>query len=159
MRPSKKLPAILLILLLMPSLLFAQKNLSDWSNVEKLKPGTKVIVTTRKGREFVGEKRQTTDDTLFMEVGLPGSGTRVISVPREEIGEVRKGKSNWMYPLIGAAIGVAAGVAIGSTADHPGSDDPGLGKLVGGGLGGLIGSGTGSVIAKTKRWKKVYIAP
>ena len=159
MRPSKKLPAIFLLLLLTPSLLFAQKNLSDWGNVEKLKSGTRVIVTTRKGREFVGEKRQTTDDTLFMEVGLPGSGTRVISVPRDEIEEVRKGKSRWVYPLIGAAIGVAAGVAIGSTADHPGSDDPGLGKLVGGGLGGLIGGGTGSVIAKTKRWKKIYVAP
>jgi hypothetical protein len=116
-------------------------------------------VTTRKGREFIGEKRQTTDDTLFVEIGLPGSGTRVISVPREEIGEVRKGKSRWVYPLLGAAIGVAAGVAIGSTADHPGSDDPGLGKLLGGGLGGLIGGGTGSVIAKTKRWKKIYSAP
>ncbi|MDX6305587.1 MAG: hypothetical protein QOI77_2556 [Blastocatellia bacterium] len=159
MRPSKKLPATFLILVLIPSLLVAQKNLSDWSNVEKLKPGTRVIVTTRKGREFIGEKRQTTDDTLFMEIGLPGSGTRVISVPREEIGEVRKGKSRWVYPLLGAAIGVAAGVAIGSTADHPGSDDPGLGKLLGGGLGGLIGGGTGSVIAKTKRWKKIYSAP
>jgi hypothetical protein len=159
MRPLKRLPVAFLVLLLTPVFVFAQKNLSDWGNVEKLKPGTRVIVTTRKGREFFGEKRQTTDDTLFMEISLPGSGTRVISMPREEIGEVRKGKSRWMLPLIGAAIGVAAGVAIGSTADHPGTDDPGLGKLVGGGLGGLIGGGTGGVIAKTKRWKKVYISP
>ena len=155
----KKLLAIVLGMLLTPSLLFAQNNLSGWSNVEKLKAGTKVVVTTKKGREFIGEKRQTTDDTLFMEIGLPGSGTRVISVPREEIGEVRKRKLRWVYPLIGLAIGVAAGVAIGSTADHPGSDDPGLGKLLGAGLGGLIGAGTGGVIAKTKRWKKIYIAP
>ena len=111
MRPLKKLPAIFLLLLLAPSISFAQKNLSDWGNVEKLKPGTRVIVTTRKGREFFGEKRQTTDDTLFMEIGLPGSGTRVISVPREEIGEIQKGKSRWVYPLIGAAIGMSAGVA------------------------------------------------
>jgi hypothetical protein len=116
-------------------------------------------VTTKKMREFAGEKRQSTDDTLFMEIGLPVNGTRVISLSREEIAEVRKGKSRWVLPLLGAAIGVAAGVAIGSTADHPGSDDPGLGKLLGGGLGGLIGGGTGSVIAKSQRWKKVYIAP
>jgi len=159
MKPLKKLPAIFLVLLLTPVFLFAQKSLSDWGNVEKLKPGAKIVVTTKKGREFIGEKRRSTDDTLFMEIGLPVNGTRVIGLSREEIGEVRKGKLRWMFPIIGAAIGVAAGVAIGSTADHPGTDDPGLGKLVGGGLGGLIGGGTGSVIAKTKRWKKVYVAP
>ena len=82
--------AVVLVLLLMPSLLFAQNNLSDWGNVQKLKPGTRIIVTTRKGIEFAGVKRQAADDTLFMEVGLPVEGTRTISLPREEIAEVRK---------------------------------------------------------------------
>jgi hypothetical protein len=157
MKPLKRLLTIVLGLILMPGLLFAQKNLADWGNVEKLKSGTKVIVTTKKGMEFAGEKRQTTDDTLFMDVALPGQGTRTISLPREEVAEVRKRKSRGMMPLIGAAIGVAAGVAIGSTADHSGSDDPGLGKVVGGGLGGLIGLSAGGFIPRKS--KQVYVAP
>lgn len=136
-RELKTALAILLVLLLTPNLLFAQQNLSDWSNVERLKPDTRVIVSTKKGIAFSGVKRQSTDDTLFMEIALPVHGNRTISLTREEIAEVRKGKSrSAVMLLVGAAIGVAAGVAIGSRADHPYSDDPGLGKLLGGGLGG-----------------------
>jgi len=147
----------LLVLLLMPGCLFAQKNLSDWSNVEKLKPGTRIVVRTKKGIEFTGEKRQTSDDTLFMEIGLPVHGTRTISLAREDLAEVRVGKSRIVLRIITVAIGVAVGVAIGSAYDHPGSDDPGLGKLLGGGLGGAIGlAGATGIKRKTK---KVYVAP
>ena len=158
--------AVVLVLLLMPSLLFAQNNLSDWGNVQKLKPGTRIIVTTRKGIEFAGVKRQAADDTLFMEVGLPVEGTRTISLPREEIAEVRKRKSpDLKWALIGAAVGVGLGIAIGSTADHAGSDDPGLGKLIGGALGGLIGLVVGVAVpreasrrAAPRKGKLIYVA-
>lgn len=160
MKSFKRSLAILLVLILTPGFLFAQQSLSDWGNVEKLKPGTKIIVGTRKGFEFIGVKRQSSDDTLFMEVALPGEGTRVIGVPRDEIAEVGKGKSRGIVmPLIGAAIGVAAGVAIGATADHPGSDDPGLGKLIGGALGGLIGFAAGGAIPAKRKTKQIYVAP
>jgi hypothetical protein len=167
MRRLNKPLAVLLVLSLTPGLLFAQQNLSDWSNVEKLKPGTRIIVSTRKGIEFAGVKRQSTDDTLFMEVGLPVDGTRTISLPREEIAEVRKRKSpDLKWSLIGAVVGVGLGVAIGSTADHPGSDDPGLGKLIGGALGGLIGLAVGVAVpreasrrAAPRKGKKIYVAP
>jgi hypothetical protein len=154
----KKLLAIVLGLLLTPTLLFAQKNLSDWGNVEKLNPGTKVIVSTKKGIAWSGQKRQSTDDTLFIEVALPVHGTRTISLTREEIAEVRKGKfPGIVMLLVGAAVGVAAGIAIGSTLDHPGSDDPGLGKLLGGGVGGLAGLTVASALPK--KTKKVYVSP
>ncbi|HMJ25031.1 MAG TPA: hypothetical protein VK475_04360, partial [Pyrinomonadaceae bacterium] len=145
-------------ILLMPSLLFAQNNLSDWANVERLKPGTKVIVSTKKGIAWSGQKRQSTDDTLFVEVALPVHGTRTISLTREEIAEVRKGKFHGIVMLlVGAAVGAGVGVAIGSTLDHVGSDDPGLGKLLGGGVGGLAGlTVAGALPRKTK---KIYVAP
>jgi hypothetical protein len=93
-----------------------------------------------------------------MEVDLPVHGTRIISLTREEIAEVRKGKSREIVMLlVGTAIGVAAGVAIGSTLDHPGSDDPGLGKLLGGGVGGLAGLTVAG--AFPRKTKKVYVAP
>jgi hypothetical protein len=158
MRPLKKLLAIVLGLLLMPGLLFAQKNLSDWGNVEKLKPGTKVIVSTKKGIAWSGQKRQSTDDTLFMEVALPVHGARIISLTRDEIAEVRKGKSRGIVMLlVGTTVGIAAGVALGSTLDHPGSDDPGLGKLLGGGVGGLAGLTAASALPR--KTKKIYVAP
>lgn len=158
MKPAMKPLAILLILFLTPTLLFAQQNLSDWANVERLKPDTRVIVTTKKGIAFSGVKRQSTDDTLFMEIALPVHGTRTISLAREDIAEVRKGKSRSAVWLIaGVAIGVAVGTAIGATADHPGTDDPNIGKVLGGGLGALGGLAVaGSLPRKSK---KVYVAP
>ena len=158
MRPLKRLFAIGFVLLLTPGLLFAQKKLSDWNNVEKLKSSAKIIVTTKKGMEFAGEKRQVTDDTLFLETALPVHGTRIITLERVEIAAVRQRKSRGFLVVIGAAIGVAAGAAIGAAVyDHPGTDDPHMGALVIGALGGLIGGGTASLIPK--KTKTIYLAP
>lgn len=150
--------AVVLGVLLMPNLLFAQKQ-SDWSVIEKLKVGTQIIVITKNGREFVGEKRQATDDTLFMETNFMVQGTRTISLTRAEIGEVQKRESRRYSPLIGAAIGIGLGIAIGATQDHPYSDDPGLGKLVGGVMGGAIGFGAGATVQKLSKSKMIYFAP
>lgn len=153
-----KVSAILFTVLLLPTQLLAQQNLSDWGNVAKLKPDTRVIVSTKKGLAFSGVKRQSTDDSLFMEIALPVHGTRTISLSRDEIAEVRKGKSRSVVMLlVGVAIGVAAGVAIGSTADHPGTDDPHIGKILGGGLGALGGLAVAG--AFPRKSKKIYVAP
>ena len=161
MKSLKTLTAIVLILLLMPSALFAQKSLNDWNNVVKLKSGTKIVVITKNGREFAGEKRVANDDVLFMQTNFEVQGQRTFSLSRDEIAEVRKrNKNRWLLPLVGAAVGIGVGVAIGSTADHPGSDDPGLGKMVGGAMGGLIGAGAGGAAARFgKSTKAVYVAP
>jgi hypothetical protein len=159
MMSLKRPLAIALVLLFTPSMLLAQKSLSDWSVIEKLKPGTQIIVTTKNGREFMGEKRQSTDDTLFMETSSAVQGLLTISLSRDEIAEVRKRKSRAFFPLIAAAIGIGVGAAIGSTADHPYSDDPGLGKLVGGVMGGAIGLGAGSFFGRTIKSKRIYVAP
>jgi hypothetical protein len=139
--------------------MFAQQALSNWSNVENLKPGTKIVVRTKNGREYVGTKRQSTDDTLFMEARFPVQGLRTISLSKDEVQEVRKNKSTFYYPLIGLAIGLGVGVAIGARADHPGTDDPNLGKILGGGLGGGIGLVTGEGISRRPKTKQIYVAP
>ena len=158
MKQLQKLLAILLVFLLTPAGLFAQKKLSDWSNVEKLKPSARIIVTTKKGQEFFGEKRHTTADTLFMEINLPGQGTRTITLEKDDIAEVRKKKSGSWLPVIGGAIGVGAGIGFGSLADHPGTDDPHMGAMIGGLMGGLFGLLGGQFVAKVKT-KKIYVAP
>jgi hypothetical protein len=158
MGPLKRLFAIGFVCLLTPGFLCAQKKLSDWGNVEQLKPGTRIIVTTKKGMEFVGEKRQSNDDTLFMETTSAVTGTRTISLARDEIAEVRKKKSHGWLPFIGAAIGTAAGAAIGNAVyDHRGTDDPHSGAMVMGALGGVIGLAAGTVVPHKS--KIIYLAP
>jgi len=159
MQSLKKLLSMVLILLVASTTLFAQQSLSNWSNVENLKPGTKIVVRTKNGREFVGTKRQSTNDTLFMEARFPVQGARTISLSKDEIQEVRKNKSTFYYPLVGLAIGLGVGVAIGARADHPGTDDPNLGKMLGGGLGGGIGLIAGEGLSRRPKTKQVYLAP
>jgi hypothetical protein len=156
---SVKLVSLVLVLLLSSLPTFAQQSLSSWANVENLKNGTNIVVVTKNGREFIGKKRQSTNDTLFMETKFAVQGNRTISLTKDEIGQVSKTKSKWFYPLIGLGIGLAAGVAIGSTADHPYSDDPGMGKLLGGLLGGPVGLATGSFLARKPGTKTIYVAP
>lgn len=160
MQSAKQLLSIVLVLLMSSATMFAQQALSNWSNVENLKPGTKIVVRTKNGREYVGTKRQSTGDTLFMEARFPVQGVRTISLSKDEIQEVRKQKSSsFVYPLLGLAIGIGVGVAIGSTADHPGTDDPSLGKILGGGLGGGIGLAAGEGISRRPKTKQIYVAP
>lgn len=159
MQSAKRLLSMVLVLLLASTTLFAQQALSNWSNVENLKSGTKVVVRTKNGREFVGTKRQSTDDTLFMEASFPVQGMRTISLSKDEIQEVRKNKSTFFYPLLGLAIGVGVGVALGSRYDHRGSEDPNLGKVLVGGLGGGIGLAAGAGFSRKPRTKQIYVAP
>lgn len=159
MKSLKTLTAFVLVLLL-PGTLFAQKSPNDWNNVVKMKSGTRIVVITKNGREFAGEKRVANNDMLFMEADSQVQGPLTINLSRDEIAEVRKRKNRWLLPLVSAAVGIGVGVAIGATADHPYSDDPGLGKLAGGLLGGLFGVSAGSAAVRfRKQTKAVYMAP
>jgi len=96
----KRLAVNLFMLLLVPGLLLAQAKTSDWNAVDKLKPGTKIIVITKSGREFAGAKRISNDELLFMEVVLPSSEKRTISLEKDEIREIRETKLNWIYKVL-----------------------------------------------------------
>ena len=154
-----KLFSLVLSLLLTSLPVAAQQPLSKWANVENLKNGTKVVVLTRNGREFIGIKRQATDDSLSIETKFAVQGNRTISLTRDEIAEVRKTKPTWFYPLLGLGVGIAAGAAIGSTADRPGTDDPTIGRVIGGGLGAGIGLAVGAGLARRPGTKTIYVAP
>lgn len=159
MQIIKRTVAIALILVTTSSLLLAQKPSFDWNRVEQLKPGAKIVVVTKNGREFIGTKRQSTGDSLFMKTRFAIQGSRTISLTRDEIAEVSKRKSRWWLTPLGFGIGLAAGIAIGGAAERPGTDDPGLGKLMGGLLGSVIGLGVGGVVSKQPKIKRVYVAP
>ncbi|MFN2576267.1 MAG: hypothetical protein ABR607_01100 [Pyrinomonadaceae bacterium] len=160
MNSVKQLVSMVLVLLVGCTSLFAQQALSNWSNVENLKPGARIVVRTKNGREFIGSKRQSTDDTLFMEANFAVQGARMISLSKNEIAEVDKRKSRWFLPIIGAAVGIGAGLAWGAVADRKNYEDPGLGKALGAVFGGGIGLAAGSAAATMKpRTTAVYVAP
>ena len=158
MKSIKNLFSIALMLL-MSSASFAQQSLSNWSNVENLKHGTKIVVITKNGREFVGTKRQTTDDTLFLETTFPVHGVSTVSLTKSEISSVAKSKSRRWPIIAGAATGVAVGLAFGARADRNNYEDPGLGKALGGFLGGGLGLAAGAAFAQRPKQVLIYLAP
>jgi hypothetical protein len=96
----KRLTINLLLLLLTPAVSPGQQpNSSDWKAVEGLKAGTKIVVITRSGREFVGRKRIANDELLFMEEWPTPQLKRTISIERAEIREVRKNTLHWIYKV------------------------------------------------------------
>jgi hypothetical protein len=97
----KKLTANLLLLFITPVLLLAQQQRpSDWKAVENLKPGTKMIVITKSGREFAGSKRISNDELLFIEEWMSGQMKRTISIERDEIREVGKTTLHWILKVV-----------------------------------------------------------
>jgi hypothetical protein len=155
----KSILSIALVLSLSAGTLLAQQKLSLWSNVENLKHGARIVVLTKNGRTFFGTKRQTTDDTLFVETADELQGLRTISLSKSEIASVSIVKSRKWLAVAGAAVGVGVGLAFGARADRNNYEDPGLGKLLGGVIGGGLGFLGGSAFAMKPKQKQIYAAP
>jgi hypothetical protein len=155
----RKMAAAFLVATVLCGTALAGDNLNDWGNVEKLKAGSKVIVSTVRGQVIEGEVRAVTDDSLFLEVQLHFDNWQNVVLNRRDIVEVRQRRSRHLQTLIGGLAGVAVGAAIGAGYDaaHPGTDDPGIGKLTFGLLGGLGGMAAGASIPV--KGKKIYVAP
>jgi hypothetical protein len=151
--------AIFLTLALIGGAVQAKTNPSQWSNVQKLSPGAKLIVATSKGQAFAGELKQVNNDTLTLLVRVSHSARQAVVIRREDVSEVRKMRSKGFMTALGAGVGLGAGIAIGAVYDsqHPFSDDPGIGKAIFGGMGALIGVLGGSLLPR--KGKKIYVAP
>jgi hypothetical protein len=157
---KKSLNALLMIALLSCTTLAGAKP-DEWANVKKLKAGSRVTVETKTGRVIKGEVRLVTDETMFLEAALPDGNVQDMAVDKSDVLEVRKrgGRGAGVNSLLGAAIGLGVGVAVGAGSDaaHRGGDDPGIGKLVFGLLGTTTGLAVGSAIPAKE--KTIYVAP
>jgi hypothetical protein len=161
MSKMKKSLGVLLIIALFSCTAWAGTGSGDWTNVKKLKAGSRVVVETKTGRVIRGEVRVVTDNTLFLEAALPGGNVQDVALDKSDVMEVssRGGRGRGINSLLGAAIGLGVGVAVGAgyDASHKGGDDPGIGKLGFGLLGTTTGFAVGSAIhAKDKT---IYVAP
>jgi hypothetical protein len=133
------------------------RALDDWSAVQALSPGQKIIVRTKDGDRLSG-RFDSANDLLINFT----DGRRKVSLTRESIKLVQldRGNSRGRGALFGALVGGAAGFAVGSILYFPFRDDM-VDTTVpaSAALGAAIGSGVGLATGKGKKNETVYEAP
>ena len=129
---------------------------ADWSAVQALTPGQKIVVRTKDGDRLSGRFDSATDQAInFREDGHEVSLTRD-SVARVQI---NRGKSRLKGALLGAAVGGGAGTGAGFAVISRG--DFVVGPTVAGTafLGAGIGAGIGAALGMGNKNETVYEAP
>lgn len=127
----------------------------DWSAVQALAAGEKIVVRTKDGDRLSGRFDSASD--LLINFTHDG---RKVSLTRESIRRVQlnRGKSRLNGALLGAAIGGGGGLAFGGWVYSYGDFNsvvvygPGL-------LGAGIGAGIGAALGKGNKNETVYEAP
>jgi hypothetical protein len=155
-------PALALVFALAPSLSVAARQRgperqSDWSAVQALAPGEKLVVRTKDGDRITGRFVSATDLLLVVK-----HGETDMSFARDNVRlvQLNRGKSRLKGALFGAAIGAGAGFAVGGSLYFPHRDEI-IGAVVPGAtvLGAGIGAGIGSAFAKGNKNVTIYEAP
>lgn len=165
--------AVVLAILTLIATQASAKNLSDWSTVQRLKPGTEIRVKTQSGESVDGHVTLVTDTELRLDAFVNGASGFLTprTVSRADIREIYKLGKDYRRPIprrnlaLASLVEIAAGISIGAAVDaaHPSGEDPDQGKLIGGVLGLVMGPaalavGQG-VISVTHRTKVIYRAP
>ena len=149
---------ILLALLLIAShssLAFSQQSPSnEWSVVQALKAGEKLVVKKMDGKQVKGEMIDASDTTLTIDrdgkpLSIPRADVRQVYV---RVGKAEKGK----WAAIGAGIGAGGGAGIGAIKYSPNVDDSELWVAMGFMIGAGAGAVTGMLFGKGKR-KRVLV--
>ena len=144
-----RLDSLLLMATMLVSFGFAQnRDENRWENVESLRVGQKLEVTTTQLRSIRGTYLNSSEAALRLK-----TPQGEVSLMREEVFRVKsqEGKRKQNI-LVGVVVGALSGVVLGAVADYKDDvdgSDPGSnnGKLVGGVVGAGIGAGLGSLFA------------
>jgi hypothetical protein len=131
-----------------------QVSTSNWDNVKMIAPGTEIRVTAGNSKPVRGKLEVVTDTNLVL-----GKPSAAHSFPKGDIHSVsvKEKGHRARNVLIGAGVGLAAGLGIGAAA---GNNCTGI--ACGGfrvAVGGLIGLGGGIVTGlelPSGRWRQVY---
>ena len=154
-------PALALVFALAPSLSVAARQrgpavLSDWSAVQALTPGEKLVVRTKDGDRVAGRFVSATDILLVIK-----HDETDMSFARDKVRlvQLNRGKSRLKGTLFGAAVGAGAGFAVGGSLYFPHRDEI-IGAVVPAttALGAGIGAGIGAAFAKGNKNVTVYEA-
>lgn len=127
---------------------------SDWSAVQTLSPGQKIIVRTKDGDRLTG----TFDSASDLLINFTDGG-RKVSLARDGIRlvQLNRGKSRWKGALLGAAVGGGGGLAAGGWVYSQGDFNQVVvhgSALIGAG----IGAGIGAAFGKGNKNETVYEA-
>jgi len=129
----------------------------DWSAVQALSPGQRIVVRTKDGDRLTGRFDSASDLLINF-----ADGRKKISLTRESIRRVQldRGNSRGKGMLFGAAVGAAAGFAVGAALYFPAKNDM-VGSTVPGSaaLGAALGAGIGAATGKGNKNETVYEAP
>ena len=130
---------------------------ADWSAVQALPPGRKIIVRTKDGDRLSG-RFDSANDLLINFT----DGKKKISLTRESVRLVQldRGNSRGRGALFGALVGGAAGFAVGSILYFPFKDDM-VDTTVpaSAALGAAIGASVGAATGKGNKNETVYETP
>ena len=150
---SKKLTLVLLLAaaLLLPSAASAQNSsaaTADWSALNTVTSGSKLVVKTKDGKSVEGKLSGVTDAALSMSVK-----DRPVELKREDVQSVyRIGKNSATKgTLIGMGVGAGAGALIGAAGDSTSDGFEGIDHAVTVGLtvvGAGLGAGLGYLIGR-----------
>jgi hypothetical protein len=135
----------------------AARLLDDWSAVQTLSPGQKIVVRTKDGDRLTG-RFDSANDLLVNFT----DGKRKVSLTRESIRRVQldRGNSRVKGALFGALVGAGAGFGFGAIFYFPDeSDATGAALPVGAALGAGIGAAIGTATGKGNKNETVYEAP
>jgi len=144
-----RIAVFVLVVIVAVNLRCAAKDLTDWTAVEKLKPGTEVLVVDGSNDRVDGYVTSVSPDELKLDVevaGQPGLLTPEV-LARTIVREVYKVGKKFERGLrardlvLSSSIGLLGGIAVGAVVDqaHPSTEDPGQGKLVGAVVGVFAG--------------------
>ena len=144
-----RLYSLLLMGMVLASFVSAQdRDEHRWENVESLRAGQKLEVTTTQLRTIQGTYLNSSEAAIRLR-----TPQGEVSLTREEVFRVKsqEGKRKQNI-LIGVVVGALAGVALGAVADYKDDvdgSDPGSnnGKLGGSAVGAGVGAGIGSLFA------------
>ncbi|MFL6257628.1 MAG: hypothetical protein ACJ74T_21700 [Pyrinomonadaceae bacterium] len=151
--------ALALLFTLAPATTAAAKTTpapADWSAVQSLSAGQKIIVRTKDGDRLTG----TFDSATDLLITFTDDGKKV-SLTRESIQlvQLNRSKSRLNGGLLGAAIGGGAALAIGGWVySQGGGDFNGLVVYGPGLVGAGIGAGVGAALGKGNKNETIYEA-
>jgi len=131
--------SFLICVLGMPAVSWAQRNPASWENLNTLRPGEKIQIQDMNSTKVSGTFLNVSDAAISLH-----EGARQEMVQRPDVRSVTlsKGQHRLRNTLLGAAIGVGAGAAIGAATYQNGF----LGRRFQAFGGALFGSVGGTVV-------------
>jgi hypothetical protein len=131
--------ALLICILALPSISFAQSKQASWSNLSRLQAGQKIQVVGTDSKKHSGTFVSFTDNAISYHDAAGDQTIEKLNITSVKLTEIKHRVRN---SLIGAGVGVAAGTGIGIAARKGDT----FGEATGGVLGAIIGLASGAVV-------------